>query len=72
MGISAHVLHDLETETPDGLWRNIAGLPPAFVSIFQSLCISFFWEEGRRKGMPQVSRQVKTPAECFFRTLSPT
>ena len=71
-GISAHVWPDLGTETPDGLRRNIAGLPPTFISIFRSFYISFFGEKSRKKGMPQVSKQVKIPAEWFFHTLSPT
>jgi len=51
-GISPRILHDLGTETRGGLRTNIVGLPPTFISIFRSLCISFFGEKGRGKGMP--------------------
>lgn len=48
-GISAHILHDLGTETPDGLRSNIAGLRPTFISIFTSFYISFFRGEEQKE-----------------------
>lgn len=58
-GISAHVLHDLGTETPDGLQRSIAGLPPTVISIFRSFYGVFFGRRAERKECLKSANRLK-------------
>lgn len=50
-GSLLNILQDLGTETPDGLWRNIAGLP------LPSLEVSIFHYFGRIAGERNASAQ---------------
>lgn len=50
-GSLLNVLQDLGTETPDGLWRNIAGLPQT------SLGVSIFHYFGRTAEERNASAQ---------------